>query len=142
MDVPKRLRKPRTNRPPFLEVSTRAKQERTARYHARVDPVVRLLYHSSDWRDLRAMVLRETGHVCATVGCVRRAAVVDHRIPHHGDNDLFFRRDNLQPFCKHCHDQKTARYDGGFGNPRRQQPSALSTGPFARQRPRPRGGRP
>jgi 5-methylcytosine-specific restriction enzyme A len=140
VDVPKRLLKPRTNRPAFLDKSPREKAERQALLHARVDPVVRLLYCSRDWRDLRASVLRDCGRVCATPGCVRRACVVDHRIPHHGDNDLFFSRDNLQPLCKPCHDRKTARYDGGFGNARRQQPTALTTGPLASARRLPRRG--
>jgi 5-methylcytosine-specific restriction protein A len=131
VDIPKRLRKPPTNRQAFLTVSPRAKAERQALQHARVDPVVRMLYGSTVWRELRATVLRDAGYICATPGCVRRAAVVDHRIPHHGDNDLFFSRDNLQPFCKRCHDQKTARHDGGFGNRRRNQARRLTTNPFA-----------
>lgn len=44
------------------------------------------------------------------------AAVVDHRIPHRGDMALFWDRSNWQAMSKACHDRKTAREDGGFGN--------------------------
>jgi 5-methylcytosine-specific restriction protein A len=43
------------------------------------------------------------------------ATVVDHIVPHKGDQSLFWRRSNWQPLCKPCHDAKTAREDGGFG---------------------------
>lgn len=48
------------------------------------------------------------------------STLVDHRIPHRGDMTLFWDRSNWVPSCKTCHDAKTARQDGGFGNaPRR-----------------------
>lgn len=54
----------------------------------------------------------------AARGLYVRATVVDHKIPHKGDKDLFWDSDNWQPLCKACHDAKTAREDGAFGNPR------------------------
>ena len=50
---------------------------------------------------------------------VRAASVVDHRIPHRGDMALFWDRSNWQSMAKDCHDAKTAREDGAFGNPTR-----------------------
>jgi 5-methylcytosine-specific restriction enzyme A len=61
-----------------------------------------------------------------------QATVVDHKVPHKLDEamssgdaaqiakakDLFWDHDNWQPLCKQCHDEKTAREDGAFGNPR------------------------
>jgi 5-methylcytosine-specific restriction protein A len=47
------------------------------------------------------------------------AAVTDHIVPHRGDAQLFWDESNHQSLCKRCHDRKTAREDGGFGNPRR-----------------------
>lgn len=61
-----------------------------------------------------------------------QAIVVDHKIPHRldeamssGDADrianakaLFWDQDNWQSLCKTCHDSKTAREDGAFGNQR------------------------
>lgn len=43
------------------------------------------------------------------------AQVVDHRIPHRGDQALFWNAENWQPLCKRCHDRKTAVEDGAFG---------------------------
>jgi 5-methylcytosine-specific restriction protein A len=36
------------------------------------------------------------------------ATVVDHIVPHRGDQGLFWDRGNWQPLCKRCHDKKTA----------------------------------
>ncbi|WP_330164070.1 HNH endonuclease [Paenibacillus campinasensis] len=44
------------------------------------------------------------------------STVVDHIIPHKGDPKLFWDKNNWQALCKKCHDTKTAREDGGFGN--------------------------
>lgn len=40
-----------------------------------------------------------------------RATVVDHIIPHRGDQRLFWDRSNWQPLCKQCHDKKTGDED-------------------------------
>jgi len=40
-----------------------------------------------------------------------KATVVDHIVPHRGDQKLFWDRSNWQPLCKHCHDQKTRLED-------------------------------
>lgn len=55
---------------------------------------------------------------CGKQGQLVKATIVDHIIPHKGDKDLFWDRNNWQPLCKTCHDAKTAREDGAFGNPR------------------------
>ena len=53
---------------------------------------------------------------CQRQGRVTAAQVVDHIIPHRGDPELFWDTKNHQALCKPCHDRKTAREDGGFGN--------------------------
>ncbi len=35
------------------------------------------------------------------------ATVVDHIIPHRGDQKLFWDENNWQPLCRDCHDRKT-----------------------------------
>ena len=45
------------------------------------------------------------------VRCGRVAEVVDHIIPHRGDQKLFWDRNNWQPLCKQCHDRKTMTED-------------------------------
>ena len=44
---------------------------------------------------------------CARNGRYTKATVVDHIIPHRGDETLFWDRSNWQPLCKRCHDRKT-----------------------------------
>jgi len=45
---------------------------------------------------------------------IKVAVVVDHKIPHRGDMNLFWDRSNWQSMAKTCHDKKTATEDGGF----------------------------
>ena len=48
---------------------------------------------------------------CFARGQYVKATVVDHIVPHRGDQKLFWDRDNWQPLCKHCHDTKTMTED-------------------------------
>lgn len=109
-------------RPVWTKPSPRAKAEAIARRERKRaehrDTSIRDLYFTPQWRTLRRRVLREEP-ICRTRLCGQRSAVVDHVRPHRGDLTLFFDRTNLAGMCKQCHDRKTARYDGGFGNPKR-----------------------
>lgn len=49
---------------------------------------------------------------------VRASTVVDHKIPHRGNERLMWDQTNWQAMAKECHDSKTAREDGGFGRGR------------------------
>ena len=44
---------------------------------------------------------------CMKQGRYTKATVVDHIVPHRGDQKLFWDRSNWQPLCKACHDRKT-----------------------------------
>lgn len=46
---------------------------------------------------------------CLIKGFTRAAEVVDHIIPHRGNKELFWDRENWQALCKRCHDKKTAK---------------------------------
>ncbi len=46
---------------------------------------------------------------CTASGIITPSEVVDHIIPHKGDQRLFWDRDNWQALAKSCHDRKTAR---------------------------------
>lgn len=73
--------------------------------------------YSSKWQKAREGFL-SSHPLCVEhekLGEIVPATVVDHIIPHRGDKALFWDRDNWQPLCKPCHDQKTATEDGGFG---------------------------
>ena len=48
---------------------------------------------------------------CMKHGKYTRATVVDHIIPHRGDEELFWDRSNWRALCKRCHDRKTRRED-------------------------------
>jgi 5-methylcytosine-specific restriction protein A len=50
------------------------------------------------------------------VKCGRAASLVDHILPHKGNQELFWNSDNWQSMCATCHNIKTASEDGGFGN--------------------------
>lgn len=70
------------------------------------------------WRKARKDFLQEHPLCeleCAREGRLTPATVVDHKIPHRGDDRLFWDRANWQAACKPCHDRKTAREDGRWG---------------------------
>lgn len=48
---------------------------------------------------------------CQRNGRYVAATVVDHIVPHRGEQKLFWDESNWQPLCKRCHDQKTGRED-------------------------------
>ncbi|MDQ7790320.1 MAG: HNH endonuclease [Clostridia bacterium] len=72
------------------------------------------------WRRASKRFLREHPlcecDECRRLNRIRASTVVDHKIPHRGDYDLFWDETNWQAMAKDCHDRKTAREDGGFGN--------------------------
>lgn len=51
--------------------------------------------------------------MCLAEGYARSAEVVDHIIPHRGDMDLFWNKNNWQGLCKMHHDKKTAKEKRG-----------------------------
>ncbi len=74
--------------------------------------------YDSQWRKARTGFLKKHP-LCVThwkEGYVQASTVVDHIQPHKGDKTLFWDRNNWQALCKQCHDIKTAKEDGGFGN--------------------------
>ena len=48
---------------------------------------------------------------CQGKGLIVAATVVDHIIPHRGNQDRFWDVSNWQPLCKSCHDIKTTTID-------------------------------
>ncbi len=53
---------------------------------------------------------------CLRGGRTTAATLVDHIEPHKGDMKKFWNRKNWQSMCDPCHNIKTAKEDGGFGN--------------------------
>ena len=54
---------------------------------------------------------------CHRTGRSEAATVVDHIVPHKGDQVMFWDQRNWQPMCKMHHDVKTATEDGRWGKP-------------------------
>ena len=65
--------------------------------------------YDSRWNVARRRFLREHPLCaeCMRQGRLTPATVVDHIIPHRGDEKLFWSEQNWQPLCKPCHDHKT-----------------------------------
>lgn len=101
----------------------RAPQFRIPRPLATVRPDIRETSHQrgygSAWRQARLAFLQSHPLCvqCASTARVTAASVVDHITPHKGNMALFWDTANWQPLCKPCHSRKTAKKDGGFGNP-------------------------
>ncbi len=75
-------------------------------------------YKTARWRKNRASFLARNP-LCVkhyAKGQMVPATVVDHKIPHKGDETLFWDQTNWQGMCTRCHNQKTAKQDGGYGN--------------------------
>ena len=74
--------------------------------------------YDTRWRMARALFLSRHPLCaeCRRQGRTVAAAVVDHIRPHKRNRTLFWDERNWQALCKPCHDAKTAREDGGFGN--------------------------
>lgn len=70
--------------------------------------------YDSRWRKARLGFLRQNPLCvhCQAEGRITPATVVDHIIPHKGDQDLFWDRDNWQALCKQHHDIKTGTERG------------------------------
>lgn len=73
------------------------------------------LYKLARWQRLREHVLTHSPlcHYCQRAGEVEPATVVDHIVPHKGDEVLFWDEANLQPLCKKCHDSDKQREERG-----------------------------
>jgi 5-methylcytosine-specific restriction endonuclease McrA len=58
------------------------------------------------WQQARERFLREHPLCCYCErdGRLAAATVVDHRVPHRGDERLFWDETNWQPLCRPCHD--------------------------------------
>ncbi|WIW52052.1 HNH endonuclease [Mesorhizobium mediterraneum] len=76
--------------------------------------------YSKKWDvEAKAFLSLPVNRLCAC-GCGRASQMVDHKIPHRGNPQLMWDRSNWQPMTTACHSRKTAKHDGGFGNPKRE----------------------
>ncbi|MCU0871967.1 MAG: HNH endonuclease [Pirellulaceae bacterium] len=72
--------------------------------------------YDRNWRRERAAWLAQFP-LCAIhlqAGEIEPATVVDHKVPHEGQQDpAFWNRENWQSLCKACHDKKTRQESRG-----------------------------
>jgi len=73
--------------------------------------------YGGKWQRERASFLRENPLCvdCLEAGVVAAATVVDHKVPHRGDQKLFWDRDNWQPLCDSHHSSDAQRRDNKIG---------------------------
>ena len=78
------------------------------------------LYDSRQWRALKNRIIARDGAVCQMCGCLTttgrsgpKAAQVDHKTPHKGDERLFWDASNLQCLCAACHGTVKQREERG-----------------------------
>lgn len=64
---------------------------------------------------------------CAKRDYITPATVVDHIVPHKGNDVLFWDQSNWQSLCKPCHDRKTASEDMGSWSPVNKQIKEIGT---------------
>lgn len=100
-----------TKLPPRLSTP---REVRDKRYSP--DATVRGWYHSARWQRLRQEVLirdlytcQQTGVILTTGRDAPNAAVVHHKVPHRGSEELFWDMNNLESVSKEWHDSEAQR---------------------------------
>jgi len=71
--------------------------------------------YGAEWNKQRDQFLNENPLCadCGKRGYIVPATVVDHIVPHKGNEVLFWDQTNWQPLCESCHNRKTATEDKG-----------------------------
>lgn len=104
---------PKTFTPPWIKAARKAaeKQRGTAQERG----------YTKRWHRARTEYLRQHPLCvrCLAEGLSVAATVVDHIVPHRGDEELFWDESNWQSLCVTHHAEKTANEDGGFGRARK-----------------------
>jgi 5-methylcytosine-specific restriction endonuclease McrA len=83
-----------------------------------VDQPWRKWYYTARWRKLAKAIRQRDGDVCQQTGVkliakapAPHSPVVDHKIPHNGDERLFWDPNNLQTVSKAWHDGEKQKQD-------------------------------
>lgn len=73
----------------------------------------RAIYTTSRWRRERRSFLNDYPFCAEHLkrGLKVIAVIVDHKVPHRGDEKLFWDKTNWQPLCKRCHDAHKQRLE-------------------------------
>ncbi|WP_348648198.1 HNH endonuclease [Rhizobium sp. ARZ01] len=75
-------------------------------------------YKTERWRKLRQKILLRDNFTCKQTGvlCIGKypadnSPVIDHKVPHRGDERLFWDEDNLQVVSKAYHDSEKQKQE-------------------------------
>lgn len=86
------------------------------------DAKIRAWYKSKRWADLRDAVLVRDLYTCQHTGIILAgkapapdSPVVHHKIPHHGDEALFWDINNLEAVSKAWHDSEAQARERSIG---------------------------
>lgn len=115
----------KTMKPRLQRMEQRLKaprQVRDTRYSP--DATVRGWYKSARWQKLRHLVLERDLYTCQHTGVLLTgrapapdSPVVHHRLPHKGDEHLFWDINNLEAVSKEWHDSEAQRQErNGIGH--------------------------
>lgn len=89
----------------------KANAERKARFD-KTRPNATGRGYGKDWQRARALFLDQPANrLCKWPGCTARAVVVDHVIPHRGDERLRMDPTNWQGLCRHHHNSAKQKAD-------------------------------
>ncbi len=71
--------------------------------------------YNSKWQKARKTYLQSNPlcFFCKENGIIKSATVVDHIIPHKGNQKLFWDKTNWQSLCTHCHNSIKQRIENG-----------------------------
>lgn len=77
--------------------------------------------YTHQWHKARNRYLRDNPLCvhCKEDGIINEANVVDHIVPHKGNNELFWDESNWQSLCTRHHNIKTAKEDSNFAKRKR-----------------------
>jgi 5-methylcytosine-specific restriction protein A len=113
-------------KPPVFEARTpESRRAAAAQYDRRRGSAASRGYDRRWDRSAKAFLRRQP--LCAAhreLGRLVPATLVDHIVPHQGDQTLFWDTSNWQPLCAPCHAEKTYRDEAAFGQDR-EYPRAL-----------------
>lgn len=91
----------------------RRAQQRKAAFDAKRPSAAARGYDGKWQRESRAFLALPENRFCAC-GCGRVADMVDHKIPHRGDQRLFWSRSNWQPMASSpCHNRRKQAIEKG-----------------------------
>lgn len=100
--------------PRIATTSTTTEADRSRQRDASVP--WRKWYKTSKWQRLRWSVLVRdlfTCQMCKRIEGNTSLLVADHKVPHQGDEALFWDEKNLQCLCKACHDKHKQSMERG-----------------------------